>query len=122
MTENEYIPSFFKYDNGIATINITEYDYPTSEFNLKNEEELIEFIKTINRLYNQCDDDRLKYDNDANTEYYKRDKIVSLVQEELNEQNRLLTLEKNFEHEKTRVMAKIEVLNRLQEQINWVLD
>ena len=48
MTENEYIPSFFKYDNGIATINITEYDYPTSEFNLKNEEELIEFIKTIN--------------------------------------------------------------------------
>ena len=122
MTENEYIPSFFKYDNGIATINITEYDYPTSEFNLKNEEELIEFIKTINRLYDQCDDDRLKYDNDANTEYYKRDKIVSLVQEELNEQNRLLTLEKNFEHEKTRVMAKIEVLNRLQEQINWVLD
>ena len=122
MSEDKYIPSFFKYDNGIATINIWGYDYPKSEFNLKNEEELIDFIKTINRLYNQCDDDRLKYDNDANTEYYKRDKIVSLVQEELNEQNRLLTLEKNFEHEKTRVMAKIEVLNRLQEQINWVLD
>lgn len=122
MSEDKYIHSFFEYDNGIATINILEYDYPKSEFNLKNEEELIDFIKTINRLYNQCDDDRLKYDNDANTEYYKRDKIVSLVQEELNEQNRLLTLEKNFEHEKTRVMAKIEVLNRLQEQINWVLD
>ena len=122
MSEDKYIPSFFEYDNGIATINILEYDYPKSEFNLKNEDELIDFIKTINRLYNQCDDDRLKYDNDANTEYYKRDKIVSLVQEELNEQNRLLTLEKNFEHEKTRVMAKIEVLNRLQEQINWVLD
>ena len=120
--EDKYIPSFFKYEEGIATINILEYDYPKSEFNLKNEDELMEFIKTINRLYNQCDDDRLKYDNDANTEYYKWDKIVSLVQEELNEQNRLLTLEKNFEHEKTRVMAKIEVLNRLQEQINWVLD
>lgn len=122
MSEDKYTPSFFEYNKGIATINILEYDYPKSEFNLKNEEELMEFIKTINRLYNQCDDDRLKYDNDANTEYYKRDKIVSLVQEELNEQNRLLTLEKNFEHEKTRVMAKIEVLNRLQEQINWVLD
>lgn len=122
MSEDKYTPSFFEYNKGIATINITGYDYPKSEFNLKNEEELIDFIKTINRLYNQCDDDRLKYDNDANTEYYKRDKIVSLVQEELNEQNRLLTLEKNFEHEKTRVMAKIEVLNRLQEQINWVLD
>lgn len=122
MTENEYLPSFFKYDNGIATINILEYDYPKSKFNLKNEDELIDFIKTINSLYNECDEDRIRYDNDANTEYYKRDKIVSLVQEELNEQNRLLTLEKNFEHEKTRVMAKIEVLNRLQEQINWVLD
>ena len=109
-------------ETGKINISISEYDYPKSEFNLKNEDELMEFIKTINRLYNQCDDDRLKYDNDANTEYYKRDKIVSLVQEELNEQNRLLTLEKNFEHEKTRVMAKIEVLNRLQEQINWVLD
>ena len=122
MSEDKYIPSFFEYDNGIATINILEYDYPKSEFNLKNEEELMEFIKTINSLYNECDEDRIRYDNDANTEYYKRDKIVSLVQEELNEQNRLLTLEKNFEHEKTRVMAKIEVLNRLQEQINWVLD
>lgn len=121
MSENEYLPSFFKYNDGIATINIAEYDYLKSEFNLKNEEELIEFIKSVNVLYNQCNDDRIRYDDDANTEYYMRDKIVSLVQEELNEQNRLLTLNKNSVYEKTVIMSKIEVLNRLQEQINWVL-
>lgn len=79
MSENEYLPSFFKYNNGIATINITEYDYPKSEFNLKNEEELLEFIKSVNVLYNQCNDDRIMNDTDANDEYYKRDNIVGRI-------------------------------------------
>lgn len=121
MTENKYIPSFFKYEDGIATINITEYDYPNSEFNLKNEEELIEFIKSINVLYNQCDNDRIRYDNDANEEYYIRDKIVSLVQEELNHQNIVLTHE-NDDYKRKCIIAKIEELTRLQEKINWVLE
>lgn len=119
--KEEYIPSFFKYDDGIVRIDIAEYQYPKSEFNLKNEDELDEFIKTINILYNKCDDDRIMNDTDANEEYYKRDKIVSLVQEELNEQDRLLTLNKNSVHEKNIVMGKIEVLNKLQKEINEVL-
>lgn len=121
MSENEYLPSFFKYNNGIATINITEYDYPKSEFNLKNEEELIEFIKSVNVLYDQCNDDRIMYDDDANDEYYKRDNIVSFVQEELNHQKMVLTHE-NDEYKRKCITAKIEVLNYLQEKINWVLE
>ena len=121
MSENEYILSFFEYNKGIATINISEYDYPKSEFNLKNEDELDEFIKTINMLYNQCDDDRILNDTDANDEYYKRDKIVSLVQEELNYQNRALTHE-NDDYKRKCITAKIEVLTCLQEKINWVLE
>ena len=119
--EDKYIPSFFKYGDGIATINISEYDYPKAVFNLKNEEELIEFIKSINILYGRCDDDRIRYDDDANEEYYKRDKIVSLVQEELNYQKRALTSEKDY-HKRKCITAKIEVLNHLQEKINWVLE
>ena len=121
MSEDKYIPSFFKYDNGIATINITEYDYPKSEFNLKNEEELIEFIKSINVLYNQCNDDRITYDNDANDEYYMRDNIVFFVNEELTYQKRALRYE-NDEYKRKCITAKIEVLIRLQEKINWVLE
>lgn len=77
--KEEYIPSFFKYADGIATIDISEYEYPKSEFNLKNEDELNEFIKTINILYNKCDDDRIMNDTDANDEYYKRDNIVNRI-------------------------------------------
>lgn len=132
MTENKfdefiskyknYRINFFKYKEGICKINITEYDYPKSEFNLKDETELENFIKTINVLYDLCDDDRIRYDDDSNIEYYKRDKIVSLVQEELNEQDRQLTLNKNSPVENDRIMAKIEVLNKLQKEINDVLD
>ena len=121
MSENEYIPSFFEYNKGIATINVSEYDYPKSEFNLKNEDELIEFIKAINVLYDKCDNDRIMYDGDANDEYYKRDKIVSLVQDELLHQNALLLLMSDV-WSKTKIQAKIEVLNYLQEKINWVLE
>lgn len=121
MTENEYIPSFFKYEDGIATINITEYDYPKEKFNLKNEEELIEFIKSINILYNQCNDDRITYDDDANDEYYKRDNIVSFVNKELTYQKRALRHE-NDEYKRKYITAKIEVLNYLQEKINRVLE
>ena len=121
MNENECLLSFFKYDNGIATININEYDYPKSKFNLKNEEELIEFIKSVNVLYNQCNDDRIIYDDEANDEYYKREKIVFFVQEELNYQNRALTHE-NDEYKRKCITAKIEELTRLQEKINWVLE
>ena len=120
MTEDKCLLSFFKYDNGIATINITEYDYPKSEFNLKNEEELIEFIKSVNVLYNKCNDDRIMYDDDANDEYYKRDNIVSFVQEELNHQKIVLTHE-NDEYKRKCITSKIEDLIRLQEKINWVL-
>lgn len=124
MAENElpYIPDYFKYDpnKSILRINISEYEYDKSEFDLGNE--LPECIREMNRLYDKCNDDRIRYDNDANDEYYKRDKIVSLVQEELNEQNRVLTLEKNFAHAYDMAMAKIEVLNKLQKGINDVLD
>lgn len=77
--KEEYIPSFFKYADGIVRIDIAEYQYPKSEFNLKNEDELDEFIKTINILYNKCDDDRIMNDTDANDEYYKRDNIVGRI-------------------------------------------
>ena len=117
----DYRLSFFKYKDGVCKINITGYDYPKSEFNLKDETELQNFIKTINILYDLCDDDRIRYDDDANTEYYKRDKIVSIVQEELYEQDRQLTLNKNSPFEPDRIMAKIEVLNKLQKEINEVL-
>lgn len=119
--DNNYIISFFKYKDGICEINISEYNYPKSKFNLKNEEELDEFIKTINVLYDLCDDDRIRYDYDANNEYYKRDKIVSLVQKELNKQNRQLNLNKNSPVANDRIMVKIEVLNKLQKEINEVL-
>lgn len=79
MKKKNYIPSFFKYADGIVHINIGEYQYRKSEFNLKNEDELEEFIKTINILYNKCDDDRIINDTDANDEYYKRDNIVSKI-------------------------------------------
>ena len=121
MTENEYIISFFEYDEGIAKIDISEYDYPKAEFDLKKESELIEFIRAINILYNKCDDDRISYDDAANDEYYKRDKIVFLVQEELNYQKRALTSEKD-EYKRKCITAKIEVLNHLHEKINWVLE
>ena len=120
MSEDKYI-SFFKYNNGTATINISEYEYPQAKFNLKNENELIEFIKAINVLYDKCDNDRIMYDDDANDEYYKRDKIVSLVQEELDYQNRALTHE-NDDYKRKCITAKIEELTRLQEKINWVLE
>ena len=119
--DNNYIMSFFKYKDGICEVNISEYNYPKSKFNLKDETELKNFIKTINVLYDLCDDDRIRYDDDANTEYYKRDKIVSLVQEELNEQDRQLNLNKNDPVEHERIMAKIEVLNKLQKEINEVI-
>ena len=119
---NNYIMSFFKYKDGICEINISEYNYPKSKFNLKDEMELQNFIKTINVLYDLCDDDCIRYDDEANTEYYKRDKIVSLVQEELNEQDRQLNLNKNSPVEHDRIMAKIEVLNKLQKKINEVID
>ena len=119
---NNYIRSFFKYKDGICEINISEYNYPKSKFNLKDEMELQNFIKTINVLYDLCDDDCIRYDDEANTEYYKRDKIVSLVQEELNEQDRQLNLNKNSPVEHDRIMAKIEVLNKLQKKINEVID
>ena len=121
MSENECLLSFFKYDNGIATININEYDYPKEEFNLKNEEELIEFIKSVNVLYNQCNDERIIYDDQANEEYYMRDNIVSFVNEELTYQKRALRYE-NDEYKRKCITAKIEVLTRLQEKINWVLE
>lgn len=119
---NNYIMSFFKYKDGICEINISEYNYPKSKFNLKDEMELQNFIKTINVLYDLCDGDGIRYDDEANTEYYKRDKIVSLVQEELNEQDRQLNLNKNSPVEHDRIMAKIEVLNKLQKEINEVID
>lgn len=118
---NGYFIEHFKYNEGIAKIYINEYYYPKSEFDLKDELEMEEFFKTINVLYDLCDDDRIRYDDDANTEYYMRDKIVSLVQEELNEQDRLLTLNKNSVYEKNIIMGKIEVLNKLQKEINEVL-
>lgn len=120
MSENECLLLFFKYDNGIATININEYDYPNSEFNLKNEEELIEFIKSVDVLYTQCNDDRITYDDEANEEYYMRDNIVSFVNEELTRQKRALRYENDDDKRKC-ITAKIEVLNYLQEKINWVL-
>lgn len=119
--KNNYRINFFKYKDGICKINIVGYDYPQSEFNLKDETELQNFIKTINILYDLCDNDRIRYDDEANNEYYKRDKIVSLVQEEFYEQDRQLTLNKNSPVDKNRIMAKIEVLNKLQKEINEVL-
>ena len=121
MTENEYNPLFFKYEDGIATININEYDYPKEEFNLKNEEELIEFIKSVDVLYNQCNDDRITYYDEGDEEYYMRDSIVSFVNKELTYQKRALRYE-NDEYKRKCITAKIEVLTRLQEKINWVLE
>ena len=111
-----------KFKDDKVRIDITEYDHYGEEFDLNNKDEVREFIKAFSSIYDQCDNDRLRYDNDANEEYYKRDKIVSLVQEELDEQNRVLTREKNFAHAHDMAMAKIEVLNKLQKEINDVLD
>ena len=80
MTE-KYIPLFFEYDEGIVKININEYEYPKSQFNLKDENELKEFIRTIDILYNKCDDERIMNNTDANAEYYLRDDIVCKIRE-----------------------------------------
>ena len=97
-----YRLSFFKYKEGICEININGYDLK-SEFNLRNEDELKKFIRTINILYNKCDDERLINDNVADNEYYLRDNIVRKI--------------RKYQH-----MYKSEIIDELVEDVDKILE
>ena len=123
MIENElpYIPDYFKNDpnKGILRINICEYEYDKSEFDLNNE--LQECICEVNRLYDKCNDDRIRCDSDANTEFYKREAIQAVPQKHLLLLNRQLPYITD-EDEKLKVEHQLEILKEVTEEMDKLLE
>ena len=113
MIENGIIlPDYFKYNptKNTVKINIYEYEYDKSEFDLNTE--LPECINEINRLYNKCNDDRIMYDSDANTEFYTREAIQVIPQEELFWLNARLEYVTDAD-EKLKIEYQIEVVEKI---------
>ena len=106
-------------ENRKINININEYEYPKSEFNVDTE--LKECICTINRLYDKCNDDRISYDTDANTEYYTREAIEYILRKELLLLNRRLEYVKGTEEER-KIKNQIEIVEDIVKQIEDILN
>ena len=113
--------NYINYNNetGKITISINEYQYPKSEFNADTE--LEECISTINKLYGKCDDDRISYDTDANTEYYTREAIEYIPRNELLLLKRRLEYVKGTDDE-LKVKHQIEILEEIVKKIDDILD
>ena len=99
-------------------IKISEYKYPKSEFDVNTE--LEDCIHEINRLYNQCNDDRITGDTDANTEYYTREAIQYIPQKELTMLERRLEYVKGTDEE-LKVKHQIEIVKDIVDKINDIL-
>lgn len=109
----------YNEETGKINISIDEYSYPKSEFNVDTE--LDECISTINRLYNKCNDDRISYDTDANTEYYTREAIEYVPRKELLMLNRRLEYVKGTDEE-LKVKHQIEILEEIVKKIEDILN
>ena len=105
-------------EKGKINISISEYDYPKSEFD--TDTELEDCIHEINRLYNQCNDDRITGDTDANTEYYTREAIQYIPQKELTMLERRLEYVKGTDEE-LKVKHQIEIVKDIVDKINDIL-
>lgn len=114
------IPDYITYnkENRKITININEYNYPQSEFNVDTE--LDECISTINRLYCRCDDDRISYDTDANTEYYTREAIEYVPRKKLFWLKRELDNVKG--NEELKVKHQIKIVEEIVKEIEDILN
>lgn len=120
MTNDYGILNFITYDKETGKINIriSEYDYSKSEFD--TDTELEECIHEINRLYNQCNDDRIAFDTDANTEYYTREAIQFIPQEELRMLKNRLEYVKGTDEE-LKVKHQMEIVKDIVDKINDIL-
>ena len=121
MCDDGMFLNHINYDEENRKINITinEYSYPKSEFNVDTE--LKECICTINRLYDKCNDDRISYDTDANTEYYTREAIEYVPRKELLLLNRRLEYVKGTDEE-LKVKHQIEIVEDIVKQIEDILN
>lgn len=117
--DGENLPDYITYNEETRRINISinEYSYPKSEFNVDTE--LDECISTINRLYCKCDDDRISYDTDANTEYYTREAIEYVPRKNLFWLRRKLDNVKGDEWLK--VKHQIEIVEEIIKEIEDIL-
>ena len=119
--DGEIIIDYITYneETGKINIRINEYSYPKSEFNVDTE--LDECICTINRLYDKCNDDRISYDTDANTEYYTREAIQYVPQKELLLLNRSLEYVKGTDEER-KIKNQIEIVEEIVKKIEDILN
>ena len=121
MGDGEYFINYFKYnpeDNSVK-INICEYEYDKDEFDLNTE--LGEFIGEVNRLYDKCNDDRIAFDTDANTEFYTREAIQNVVQEKLLYLNWRLDSKYVEDDEKIKIKHQIEIVEEIISGIDDLL-
>lgn len=121
MGDEEYFINYFRYnpeDNSVK-INICEYEYDKDEFDLNTE--LGEFIGEVNRLYNKCNDDRITFDTDANTEFYTREAIQNVVQEKLLYLNWRLDSKYVEDDEKIKIKHQIEIVEEIISGIDDLL-
>lgn len=121
MGDEEYFINYFRYnpeDNSVK-INICEYEYDKDEFDLNTE--LGEFIGEVNRLYDKCNDDRITFDTDANTEFYTREAIQNVVQEKLLYLNWRLDSKYVEDDEKIKIKHQIEIVEEIISGIDDLL-
>ena len=92
-----------------------------TKIEMVDDTELKECICTINRLYDKCNDDRISYDTDANTEYYTREAIEYVPRKELLLLNRRLEYVKGTDEE-LKVKHQIEIVEDIVKQIEDILN
>ena len=93
-----------------------------NKYSINDEKQVLEFINEVNKAYDECDDERLRCDSDANEEYWKRDAIVGEANYLLSNANRDLGVLDECSSSYYECMGKIKVLNQLQVKIKEVLD
>lgn len=108
--------SYFKFNDGYFI------DMEGNAYSIDDEKQVREFIRAVNKAYDRCDDERIRNNDDANEEYWKRDAIVGEVNYLASNANRDLGVLDEGTSSYYECMGKIKVLNRLQMKIKEVLD
>ena len=80
-----------------------------------------EFIGEVNRLYDKCNNDRITFDTDANTEFYTREAIQNVVQEKLLYLNWRLDSKYVEDDEKIKIKHQIEIVEEIISGIDDLL-
>ena len=109
-----------KFKDNKVKIDVVEYGHYGEEFDLNNKNEIKSFIKTFSDIYEQCDDERLQNDSNADEEYYTREAIQDIPYTEL---QLLKTQLKNTtnDDEKIKLQHQIEIVQEIVDKINNII-